>query len=269
MSGQIESMEPLPLLPPMVTFADCAKGETAAKTGCTPAGGDGGGKDAPSESKSILAGDFKSREDLSSLMDSLSVRDRVRVTQDIDAEHDLSSLMGGRGLGSASKEELEGAIYKALGAGGGGKKEGEAGGGERIPKPSEGFVLPNAAKKLGTRTRAEVASGLARIEKKSEDYAAGEGNWTSLSPGEFAKQIEWDRDEIAVKERVVDLLQDVDSLPASLDLHVPGSPSWASQLEKIAEENAPPDEKKRRGAREAKERRQEEQMVRREYRGEK
>ena len=189
---KIQRMPPTGPLPPMVTFADCEKGETAAKTGCAPKG-----------------------------------------------------------------------------AGGGGKKEGDAGGGERIPKPSEGFVLPNAAKKLGTRTRAEVASGLARIEKKSEDYAAGKGNWTSLSPGEFAKQIEWDRDEIAVKERVVDLLQDVDSLPASLDLHVPGSPSWASQLEKIAEENAPPDEKKRRDAREAKERRQEEQMVRREYRGEK
>ncbi|SVC83629.1 uncharacterized protein METZ01_LOCUS336483, partial [marine metagenome] len=50
-------MEPLPLLPPMVTFAEggpCEKGETAAKTGCTPAGGDGGGKAArkePYESK--------------------------------------------------------------------------------------------------------------------------------------------------------------------------------------------------------------------------
>tara|TARA_R100000808_G_scaffold12655_1_gene31388 strand:- start:1138 stop:1911 length:774 start_codon:yes stop_codon:yes gene_type:complete len=45
MSGQIESMDPLPLLPPMVTFAEggpCEKGETAAKTGCTPASGEGG-----------------------------------------------------------------------------------------------------------------------------------------------------------------------------------------------------------------------------------
>jgi len=48
MSGQIESMAPLRALPPMITFAEggpCEKGETAAKTGCTPAGGDGG-KDA-------------------------------------------------------------------------------------------------------------------------------------------------------------------------------------------------------------------------------
>ena len=41
----INSLPPTTALPPFVTFEDCKKGETAAKTGCTPASGGGGKKE--------------------------------------------------------------------------------------------------------------------------------------------------------------------------------------------------------------------------------
>ena len=41
----IHSLPPTTGLPPFVTFDDCKKGETAAKTGCTPASGEGGKSD--------------------------------------------------------------------------------------------------------------------------------------------------------------------------------------------------------------------------------
>lgn len=59
MSGQIESMAPLRALPPMITFAEggpCEKGETAAKTGCTPASGEGTKKEGNDEEKILSLG---------------------------------------------------------------------------------------------------------------------------------------------------------------------------------------------------------------------
>jgi GNAT superfamily N-acetyltransferase len=38
----IPTMKPTGDLPPMILFEDCKKGETSAKTGCTPASGGGG-----------------------------------------------------------------------------------------------------------------------------------------------------------------------------------------------------------------------------------
>jgi hypothetical protein len=45
----IHSLPPTTALPPFVTFEDCQKGETAAKTGCTPSSGGGGKKPTDEE----------------------------------------------------------------------------------------------------------------------------------------------------------------------------------------------------------------------------
>ena len=67
---KIPTLPPTASLPPMVTFAEggpCGKGETAAKTGCTPASGDGGGKAAPEEAEG--GGWSVSVEDLAHVVD--------------------------------------------------------------------------------------------------------------------------------------------------------------------------------------------------------
>jgi len=123
MSGQIESMEPLPLLPPMVTFAEggpCGKGETAAKTGCTPAGGDGGGKDAPKEPSG--GGPSIGAEDLAHFLDpqsestqgyvnkANSTLERIRhgVREDeLTLDESISKVLDGGSWGSGMKKVIE------------------------------------------------------------------------------------------------------------------------------------------------------------------
>jgi len=52
MHGRIPTLPPTTALPRMITFDDCKKGETSAKTGCTPQEG-GGGKEAGSGPKPV------------------------------------------------------------------------------------------------------------------------------------------------------------------------------------------------------------------------
>lgn len=65
-SKLIETLPPTKNLPPMVLFGEggpCEKGETAAKTGCTPASGDGGKKDSEYEKKLAPLVDKAAEED--------------------------------------------------------------------------------------------------------------------------------------------------------------------------------------------------------------
>ena len=52
-------MKPTGNLPPMILFEDCKKGETSAKTGCTPASGEGGKKEGGAQKKPAVPVDVK------------------------------------------------------------------------------------------------------------------------------------------------------------------------------------------------------------------